>query len=136
MQKALDVPHSAASRAAERKISVKGSDYIVRLLEISIDDVDWDDDDGTVGWPETIDDKMLPRIDGALVLYDIVDARSLEKVPEMLSKCMSQARLSAVQILHQVLDVIEFLLTSNVHRGNQQSRDTLSFSFVQMRCAT
>lgn len=93
VEKALDVPYPVASRAAERKISVKGSDYIVRLLEVSIDDVDWDDDDETVVWPEAIDDKTMPRIDGALVLYDIVDASSLEKVPQMLSKCMSQARV-------------------------------------------
>ena len=86
MQKALDIPYPTATRAAERKISVKGGDYIVRLLETGIDDVDWDDEDETVNWPETIDDKMMPRIDGALVLYNIKDGSSLENVPEMLSE--------------------------------------------------
>lgn len=86
VQKALDVPYPTASRAAERKIFVKGDDYIVRLLEVSIDDVDWDDDDEMVIWPETIDDKMMPKIDGVLVLYSIKDESSLETVPEMLSK--------------------------------------------------
>ena len=87
IQKALDVSFPGTSRAAERKIHVKGSDYFVRLLEVAIDDVDWDEDDETVIWPETIDNKMMPRIDGALVLYDITDKNSLENVPELLSKC-------------------------------------------------
>ena len=89
VQKALDVPYPVATRAAERKISVRGADYIVRLLETAIEDVDWDDDEETINWPESIDDKMMPRIDGALVLYDIKDESSIENVPEMLSKCDS-----------------------------------------------
>jgi GTPase SAR1 family protein len=132
VQKALDVPYPVATRAAERKISVKGSDYFVRLLEVSIDDADWDDDDETVVWPETIDDKMMPRIDGALVLYDIIDASSLEKVREMLSKCMSQAGLPAVQTLYQIQGVVKLLLIWSLHRGNKQNRDTLGFSCMQV----
>lgn len=71
----------------ERKISVKGGDYTVRLLELPIEDIDIDDDDITVNWPDTIEDKMMPRIDGALTLYDIKDEGSLEHIPEMLSEC-------------------------------------------------
>lgn len=86
VEKALDVTFPSTTRAAERKIHVKGSDYFVRLLEVAIEDVDWDEDDETVIWPETIDDKMMPRVDGALLLYDITDKNSLENVPETLSK--------------------------------------------------
>lgn len=88
VQKALGLVQPPQSRAAERKISVRGSDYVVRLLELQIDDVDFDDDDTIINWPETIDDKMLPSVDGALVLYSIQDETSLENVPEMLSECL------------------------------------------------
>lgn len=121
IEKALDIPQSAASRAAERKIAVKGTeaDYIVRLLEVSIEDVDWDDDDGTVIWPETIDDKMMPRIDGALVLYDIKDASSLGNVPDMLSKCSREkgSRYTSSQPLRPG-NVLQLLLTLTLYRGN------------------
>lgn len=60
--------------------------------------MDWDDDDETLIWPETIDDKMMPRIDGVLVLYDIKDASSLENVPEMLSKCFLQQDTVRLQL--------------------------------------
>lgn len=87
VQKALDLPQPPISQATERKIAVQGSPYLVRLLELSIEDVDIDDDDNTVSWPETIENKMMPRIDGALTLYDIKKQGSLESVPEMLSEC-------------------------------------------------
>ena len=88
IQKALELPNLPASLASERRISARGSDYHVRLLELPIEDIDVDDDDNTVNWPETIEDKIMPRIDGALVLYDVKDPASLEHVPEMLSECL------------------------------------------------
>jgi hypothetical protein len=83
----LDLSAAPPGQAAERKLSLKGEEYIVRLLELPIEDVDIDDDDNTVSWPETIEDKMMPRIDGALTLYDIKDQGSLEYVPGLLSRC-------------------------------------------------
>ena len=68
-------------------MAIDGNDYLVRLLELPIDDVDIDDDDNTVSWPETIENKMMPRIDGALTLYDIKDKSTLEGIPELLSEC-------------------------------------------------
>ena len=87
MQKALGLSFLSPSQAGERKIAIEGSDYLVRLLELPLDDVDIDDDDLTVSWPETIEDKMLPKIDGALTLYNVKDKGSLENIPEMLSEC-------------------------------------------------
>ncbi|KAI7518597.1 hypothetical protein KC317_g22856, partial [Hortaea werneckii] len=75
VQRALDLPHLPDSPAAERKLPVDDGEYLVRLLELPIDDVYVDDDD-TVGWPDTIGDKMLPRIDGAITLYDVQDKDS------------------------------------------------------------
>lgn len=87
VQKTLELPHPPSEHATERKISVGGTDYVVRLLELSINDVDIDDDDETVSWPETIEDKMMPKIDGALALYSVQDRGSVENIFEMLSEC-------------------------------------------------
>ena len=96
MQHALDLPFPSDSPAVERKIGIDGRDYLLRLLEISIDDIDIDDDD-TVGWPETIEDKVMPQIDGALTLYDVKDQGSLENVPEMLSECNCSRAMSTIE---------------------------------------
>lgn len=85
VQKALDLPSASPSQAAERKIPLDGSVYLVRLLELPIDDVDIDDDD-TVSWPDAIEDKIMPKVDGAIALYDIQDKGSFEDIPEVLSK--------------------------------------------------
>ena len=109
IQKALDLTLLPQSRATEREISAKGIDYIVRLLELPAEDVDIDDDDITINWPETIEDKMMPRIDGALVLYNIQDETSLENIPEMLSECLYFGVVGtiedAISILRSVCDL-------------------------------
>lgn len=85
VQKALDLDATTAS-VGQRKLFVKGEDYFVRLFEIAIEDVEWDEEEHSVIWPETIEDKMMPRIDGAFVLYDIKQRGSLDSVPGLLSK--------------------------------------------------
>lgn len=95
IQRALDLPFPAPSLAAERKIPYEGTVYLIRLLEIPIDDVDIDDDD-TVSWPGTIADKMMPRIDGVLTLYDVKDRGSLEGVPETLAAIQRAATPSVL----------------------------------------
>lgn len=87
VQRALDLPGLPPSQATQRNIKAEGQEYLLRLLEVSNDDVDIDDEDDTVMWPETIDSKIMPRIDGALVLYSVKDESSLEDIPEMLSEC-------------------------------------------------
>lgn len=85
VQGALDLPFPAPSKAADRKIPYDGTLYRIRLLEISIDDVDIDDDD-TVSWPDVVADRIMPHIDGVLTLYDVSDRSSIEDVPETLCK--------------------------------------------------
>ena len=97
VQKALELPFLPSSQAAERRISIDGSDYLIRLLQLPIDDIDIDDDDNTVSWPETIEDKIMPKIHGALTLYDVKDETSLESVPEMLSECCRLRAMSTIE---------------------------------------
>lgn len=85
MQRALELPALPTSQAAERKVPIDGSDYLVRLLELPIDDLDIDDHD-CIDWPDTIEDKMMPRVDGAIALYDVQDKGSIEELPEVLSE--------------------------------------------------
>ena len=88
MQRALDLPLPSPTKAADRKIPYDGTLYRIRLLEISIDDVDIDDDD-TVSWPASVADRMMPHIDGVLTLYNVADRTSLEDVPETLGKLVA-----------------------------------------------
>ncbi|CAK4030556.1 related to Ras guanyl-nucleotide exchange factor [Lecanosticta acicola] len=84
VQKALDLPARPQTHAAECTIPIHGTFYLVRLLELPLEDIDIDDDE-TINWPDNIENKMLPRVDGALALYDVQDKRSVEDLPGMLN---------------------------------------------------
>lgn len=86
VQKALDLPYPPPSARVERRLTWDSVVYLVRFLEIPIEDVDIDEDDDTISWPETIERRMTPRVHGALTLYDVKDKSSLDHVPEVLSK--------------------------------------------------
>ncbi|EME48582.1 hypothetical protein DOTSEDRAFT_67582 [Dothistroma septosporum NZE10] len=96
IQKALELPDLPPSQSAERKIPIDGSVYLVRLLELPIDNIEINDDE-TINWPDTIEDKMMPRVDGALALYDVKDKASIEDLPEMLD-AITKASLPTVLI--------------------------------------
>nr|POE96471.1 ras guanine nucleotide exchange factor k [Quercus suber] len=91
VQRALTLPALPNSHTAEGKVPVEGSTYLVRLLELPIEDVDIDDEDDTVSWPDTIESKIMPEIDGALFLYDVGDQDSLRHIPNMLSMSFTSA---------------------------------------------
>ncbi|KAF8460276.1 ras guanine nucleotide exchange factor domain-containing protein [Kalaharituber pfeilii] len=54
----------------------------VKLVEIDSDRMDLDSQ--SLVWPRLPDGQRLPFIDGALILYDITNSASLERVPELL----------------------------------------------------
>ena len=122
VQRALDLPGLPPSQATQRNIKAEGQEYLLRLLEVSNDDADVDDEDDTVMWPETIDGKIMPKIDGALVLYSIKDKSSLEDIPEMLSECHPCA-LPKMQSLSSVVSSEGAVLTLFLpYRCNQQGQ--------------
>ncbi|KAF2172529.1 hypothetical protein M409DRAFT_63188 [Zasmidium cellare ATCC 36951] len=96
LQNALELPSLPPSQVAERKIPIDGSLYLVRLLELPIEDLDIDDDE-TINWPDTIEDKMMPRVDGALALYDVKDKASVDELPEMLT-AITKASLPTILV--------------------------------------
>ncbi|KAK3675063.1 hypothetical protein LTR78_004997 [Recurvomyces mirabilis] len=95
IQRALGLPHLPPSQAAVKKFPVDGSVYLVRLLELPINDVDVDDE--TVTWPDAIEDLPMPKVDGAITLYDISDKETLKDVPGVLN-AIRRASLPSVLI--------------------------------------
>lgn len=101
IDRAFDLRSRAAGRTATRKMSIDGTVYTVRLLEIPFEELDIEHDD-RICWPEKIDDSPAPRIDGALMLYDVMNQESLAQVPGMLSQFflpLHSTRCAAVQQL-------------------------------------
>ncbi|KAL4891683.1 ras guanine nucleotide exchange factor domain-containing protein [Aspergillus ambiguus] len=82
IRSALDMKHSPTSRSTTKKMSLDGSVYIVRLLEIEARDISIASD-GTVGWPR-FGNETPPTIDGALVIHDVTQPASLSALTGLL----------------------------------------------------
>ena len=64
-------------------MSLDGVIYLVRLLEVSLEDVTVADD-RRIRWPNRVSDRDIPSVDGALVLYDVTNPDSISEVPDVL----------------------------------------------------
>lgn len=83
---ALDLKQRPISRSSTKKMSLDGTIYLVRLLEIAIDQVTFDKH-GEVVWPSFLGEQVLPAIDGVLGLYDSTDLTSVARFPRIFGKC-------------------------------------------------
>lgn len=94
---ALDLNHLPGSRAAEKRIPYESSPYMLRLLELDLDDIDTNHD-GTIDWPERVEDRLMPKIDGALALYSCQEASSIKDLRDMLSESSLLPAACAVKL--------------------------------------
>lgn len=84
---ALNLPVAAPDAVRTRKMTIDGGLYVVRFLEMSINDVQVRDQN-FVKWPDTLQDLPTPRIDGAITIYDVTSEQSLARVPEILGQTL------------------------------------------------
>jgi hypothetical protein len=84
IRRALGLPDTSTTGSSSRRMTIDGTPYIVRFLEMTFNDVHVGDR-SIIKWPETIQDFATPRMDAAVTLYDVTNHESLGKVPEMLS---------------------------------------------------
>ncbi|KAF3942459.1 hypothetical protein ABW19_dt0200149 [Dactylella cylindrospora] len=112
--------------------------YVVRLVEMDLSALDIRNSNFT--WPSLHDGTEIMTADGILVIFDVTDRTSMEKIPDILdfffkadiptlliaSKCDSPARVrdlqpGAIEELKQSLGV-EVMETSSTDGGQSQKR--------------
>lgn len=99
IRRALGLPDTATTTSCSRRMTIDGTPYIVRFLEMTFNDVHVGDR-SIIKWPETIHDFATPRMDAAVTLYDVTRHESLGKVPEMLSAYPAIASADAPRTRH------------------------------------
>ena len=82
---ALDLKRPSTSPVASKKVSLEGQISIVRLFELGLDDVEVTSEQ-SMRWPERVGDESVPRIDGVLALYDVMNQSSIAPIPPLLSE--------------------------------------------------
>lgn len=78
IQCALDMKSAPSSFITRKKMSLNGSIYNVRLLEIDLRQVRIDQDRRII-WPQMEKEKPAPNIDGVLLLHDSTQPGKLEE---------------------------------------------------------
>lgn len=89
---ALDMKAPPVSSCTTKKVSLEGTVSVLRLYEFQLKNIKISEDCSII-WPRLAGDEAKSRIDGALVLFDVMDKTSLYEVADLLSK--SQAFLVA-----------------------------------------
>lgn len=101
---ALDLKKAATTRVSSKKVSLEGSISVVRLIEVGADDVEVEDD--RLLWPEEVGDEATPPIDGALVIYNVLDPGSVTPLPPVLSECIpTLSMLCACEMLPLTIEM-------------------------------
>lgn len=83
MRRALGLPDTTPPDMCHRKWTIEGTSYIVRFVELSIDDIHVRQGN-IIEWPKAVQELAVPKVDGAVTVYDVTIKESLAKVPDMM----------------------------------------------------
>lgn len=86
VQCALDLQRPMSAPSATKKVSLEGVISVLRLIEVPLGDLRISAEQD-LSWPETVGGQTTPPVDGALVLYDVMNRDSLTRIPTILSGC-------------------------------------------------
>ncbi|PWY82891.1 ras guanyl-nucleotide exchange factor RasGEF [Aspergillus heteromorphus CBS 117.55] len=89
IESALDMKHPLSSRSTTKKMSLDGTVYLVRLMEIETPEISIGSK-GEVNWPLLGNDSP-PTVDGVLVLHDVTQPASFPEVTGLLDSLTASA---------------------------------------------
>lgn len=88
---ALDMKSAPSSSITRKKMSLNGSIYNVRLLEIDLNQVSFDRDRRII-WPRMEKESAAPNVDGVLLLHDSTQPGKLAETAELTGMSLVELR--------------------------------------------
>ncbi|KAJ9132649.1 Ras GEF [Pleurostoma richardsiae] len=90
VQRALRLTRSPTSNISTVRMEVEGVTTLVTLIELDL--AYFDVSPGQqIHWPKQVNGHMVPRVDGAMVLYDVMNKDSIRELPPTLSALANSA---------------------------------------------
>lgn len=99
IQRALGLSRAPTSVASSLRMSVDNVVYTVSLIELDLESFDIIPDQ-RIQWPKQINGHIVPRMDGALLLYDVMNRESIAELPQTLSEHPDQTLLLLEIYMH------------------------------------
>ncbi|RDW75597.1 hypothetical protein BP5796_06418 [Coleophoma crateriformis] len=90
IQRALGLRAIPANFVSSQRMPVEGVVYMVNLIELDLESFDIDPD-RRFQWPKQIGGHAVPRIDGALLLYDVMNRESIAELPQTLNALVNSS---------------------------------------------
>jgi GTPase SAR1 family protein len=87
IQRALGLRAPSASIASSLRMSVDNIVYTVSLIELDLESFDIVPE-RKIRWPKQIGGHIVPRMDGALLLYDVMNRESILELPHALGESL------------------------------------------------
>lgn len=81
-QRALDLKSFPRSPITSKKVSLEGSISVVHLIELDVTEISIIDN--ALRWPKIVDGNPVLRIDGLLLLYDVLNLATFDALPVVL----------------------------------------------------
>lgn len=82
-------PRPSTTNVTSLRHELDGAQYMVTLVELDLEGIELDPNQ-PVQWPKQIGGQMMPRMDGALIMYDAVNEETTREVPPIMGESMSR----------------------------------------------
>lgn len=83
IQRAFGSRAAPTSIASSQRMSVDNVVYTVSLIELDLESFDIKTNT-RIQWPKQINGHIVPRMDGVLLLYDVMNRESIVELPQVL----------------------------------------------------
>ena len=94
IQQLRRTPRPSANNVSTLRHELDGAQYLVTLVELDLEGIELDPNQ-PVQWPKQIGGHMMPRMDGALIMYDAVNEETTREVPPIMGESPSRTSASA-----------------------------------------
>lgn len=85
IQRALGLRKPPTSVASSLRMNIDNATYTISLVELDLEAFDITND-RRILWPKQINGVIVPRFDGALILYDVMNSETIADLPQTLSE--------------------------------------------------
>ncbi|GJN74236.1 hypothetical protein PLICBS_008327 [Purpureocillium lilacinum] len=96
IQRVFTLPRPPISNASTVRQVVDNVPIMVTLLELDLDHFEFSPPEA-IQWPKQINGHIIPRVDSALILYDVTDKRSLRQLHDVAT-ALANSNLPAVLV--------------------------------------
>ncbi|KAI1083809.1 ras GEF [Whalleya microplaca] len=90
IQRAMSLPRVPGPNPTTARINIDNLPYAVTLFELDLEYFDVDPD-RQIKWPKQMGGVIMPRVNGVLILYDVMNRESIIELPQTLNALVNSS---------------------------------------------